>query len=321
MQNGMKIACEPDPEVRSRILLVEDDVYVAKFIHKRLIVEGFEVEVLSDGAEALEAIRSKELPDLIITDLRMPKMDGFELLEQIRKIDKASSVPVVILSGTATVEERVECLDRGARDYLCKPIDGSELAARVRVHLRNSDELRRLRKEARFDPLTGCLNRRGTTEALQREIDRADRAHSPLTLMLIDADKFKDINDGFGHAAGDVVLIELANTLKECLRLTDVVGRLGGDEFIIALPSVDEPLATEIKNRLRERVAQNTVPGTDHAVSISIGLVVDSTGQYNLEELFAKADQAMYADKNRRRRILTSIVAVAPEIAVQESTP
>jgi len=305
----MKITPAPEEEQRAKILLVEDDVFVAKFIHKRLVIEGFDVEVLSDGAEALQRLRAGVLPDLIITDLKMPNLDGYQLLEAIREMEAASAIPILVLSGTATVEERVTCFDRGARDYLCKPIDGSELAARVHVHLRNTEELRRLRKEARFDPLTGCLNRRGTIEALQRELDRSRRAGSALTVMLIDADRFKEINDSFGHAAGDVVLIELANTLKECLRLTDVVGRLGGDEFIIALPSVDEPLATEIKNRLRDRVTQNTVPGQDHRVSISIGMVVDNH-TFNLEQLFSKADEAMYADKKRRRRPLTSLIAV-----------
>ncbi|MBL4634391.1 MAG: diguanylate cyclase [Kofleriaceae bacterium] len=302
---------------RSRILLVEDNVYVAKYIRKRLIIEGFEVIEARSGAEALQSIRSGVLPDLIITDLAMPKMNGLQLMNAVRSIEEAKSIPVLVLSGTATVEQRVECLDHGASDYLCKPIDGSELAARVRVHLRNTEELRRLRREARFDPLTGVLNRRGAIEALQRECDRARRSGGALTILLIDADKFKGVNDTYGHAAGDQVLVELAGALKECLRITDIVGRIGGDEFIIALPNVQQPLAASIKKRLRKRVAANIVPGSEsQTVSISIGLVVDDEGQIGLEQLFDMADKAMYLDKGRGQRKLKAVSEQA--VAAQE---
>ncbi len=320
MTLGLKIVALPSTDVRSRILLVEDNAYVAKYIRKRLTVEGFEVIEMSCAEDALEVLESGTLPDLIITDLSMPDMDGLQLLERANSIERSSSIPVLILSGTATIEQRVECLDRGASDYLCKPIDGSELAARVRVHLRNTEELRRLRKEARFDPLTGVLNRRGAIEALQRECDRARRAEAPLSILLIDADKFKVINDTYGHAAGDYVLKEIAMTLKDCLRVTDVVGRLGGDEFIIALPNVGDALALEIKNRLRKQVGANRVPGCEHQkVSISIGLVVDPDGSLSLDQLFEMADRAMYADKHRGRRPLKAVSTRAVGAVALES--
>ncbi|MCP4447670.1 MAG: diguanylate cyclase [Myxococcales bacterium] len=323
MFNGSTLASAPQTNARPTVLLVEDDPYVAKFIRKRLILEGFAVVECSDGKEALVSLRTEPLPDLILSDLRMPQLDGFALLETIRDMEQASHLPIIILSGAGTVEERVNCLERGAADYLCKPIDGVELAARVRMHLRNTAELRRLRKEARFDPLTRCLNRRGAVEALQREIDRCHRAETPMSVMLIDADRFKHINDTYGHAAGDVVLLEIANTLKECLRMTDVVGRLGGDEFVIALPGVGDPLATQIKTRLRERIAKNIVPGSEHPVSISIGLVVDTEAEFSLAQLFEHADAAMYRDKRNRRNTLTvlKVVEPEPEEAAQESLP
>ena len=318
MSDGNQLASATATNVRPSILLVEDDPYVAKFIRKRLTLEGFAVTETSNGEEALEALRTGPLPDLILSDLRMPEVDGFGLLDAIRALEHANHLPILILSGSGTVAERVNCLERGAADYLCKPIDGAELAARVRMHLRNTAELRQLRKEARFDTLTGCLNRRGTIEALQREIDRCHRSATPMSVMLIDADRFKDINDTYGHAAGDVVLIEIANTLKECLRMTDVVGRLGGDEFVIALPGVGEPLATQIKHRLRERVAKNIVPGSEHPVSISIGLVVDDQAQYSLPQLFERSDAAMYADKRRRRHTIPILKVVGTDEPIQE---
>ena len=319
MHNGTEVAQVSSPKRRQRILLVEDDPYVAKFIGKRLTVEGFSITHHDNGEAALQELRSGTLPDLIISDLCMPELDGRALLDAISKIEHARHLPVLILSGAGTVEDRVDCLNRGAVDYLSKPIDGSELAARVRVHLRNTEELRRLRKEARFDPLTGCLNRRGTIEALQREIDRCHRAGSPLSVMLIDADNFKYINDTYGHAAGDVVLVELAAALKECLRMTDVVGRLGGDEFVVALPGVGEPLALKIRQRLRDRVAKNRVPTSQQSVHISIGLVVDEVGGYSLHQLFELSDAAMYADKRKRRSSLTLLKALETEEVVQES--
>lgn len=319
MYQGSAIEIISENQSRQSILLVEDDVYVAKYIRKRLVLEGFDVTQVSNGVEALETLSGAVLPDLIISDLRMPKLDGMELLERLRKLDRTATMPIIILSGSATVQDRIASLDRGASDYLSKPIDGAELAARVRVHLRHTSELRRLRREARFDPLTGTLNRRGALEAIQRASDRCRRASEPLTIMLIDADKFKDINDTFGHNAGDVVLIEIAEALRECLRLTDVVGRMGGDEFVIALPGVDEALATQIKGRLSKRVSENMIPGSSISVEISIGRITDSRAQYSLAQLFDMADRAMYADKASRRRTLRSVTAVIP--AVDEPAP
>ncbi len=292
---------KPEPDDAPRILIVEDDGRVARYLQKSLQRAGYVIQVRTTGSDAMASLNKQPLPNLILSDLVMPGMSGMELLQRVRESPATSHLPFVLLSGSDAPVARVESLEAGANDYISKPIEPAELVARVRLHLRHSGELRRLREEARVDELTGISNRRGVTEALSRELHRVSRDGTPIAVLLADVDKFKLINDTYGHLVGDRVLCCIADTLSACVRTTDVVGRLGGDEFVLILPGVDTALARTIGQRAREAIAALVVPGTKQNLATSIGIVVDREHTASPMELLDRADYQMYRDKQRRR--------------------
>ncbi|HUH04302.1 MAG TPA: diguanylate cyclase [Kofleriaceae bacterium] len=284
-------------------LLVDDDVELRAFAAASLRAAGWQVIEAGDGLAAL-AVIDRQTPDLIISDLHMPRVDGRELLGAARARAELAHVPFVLLSGDADTAMRIALLDQGASDVLSKPIDAAELCARARAQLRTTRTVRRLQTQSELDELTGVLNRRGLMRALEREINRCQRSAQPLAVLLVDVDRFKAINDTFGHLTGDHVLAALAQTLAEAVRACDLVGRLGGDEFLVVLPDADETAACEIAERLRRHAGALRVPGTEQVIGISIGAVVESSGAPTIAAFIEAADQAMYRDKTRPLRTL-----------------
>jgi diguanylate cyclase (GGDEF)-like protein len=287
-------------------LLVDDDLELRCFAAASLRAAGWVVTEASDGFAALAAI-DRQTPDLIISDLFMPRVDGRELLGAARARAELDHVPFVLLSGETDTAMRVMLLDEGASDVLAKPIDAAELCARARAQLRTTRTVRRLQTQSELDELTGVLNRRGLTRGLEREILRCERAGQPLAVLLVDVDEFKSINDTFGHLTGDCVLATLGQVLGEAVRGCDLVGRLGGDEFLVVLPGADEARARDISERLRARVAELRIPGSDRTIGISIGAVVETSGAPTVAAFIEAADRAMYRDKSRPLRVASGI--------------
>jgi diguanylate cyclase (GGDEF)-like protein len=259
----------------------------------------------SNPEQALHAINA-ELPDLIILDVVMPGLDGFELCRRVRTHPALQFTPIIFVTRKGDLEQRVRGLEVGGNDYIAKPFEPQELVARVRSHLQR---LAALRDMAIRDGLTRCYNHKYFKMRLEQEIARARRYKVQLALGLLDIDHFKHVNDAYGHPAGDAALVHLANLIALSVRSTDVVARYGGEEFGILLVQAGAAEASIITNRIRERIGQNhfAVPSAAAVgdllqvpVTVSIG-VAQFEGADSLQTLIERADRALYEAKNNGR--------------------
>ena len=275
----------------TRILVVDDDQGSRLSLSALLADEGYEVETARNGHDALNCVRDRDI-DLVVSDVQMPGLDGFSMVRSLRRISKFRDLPVILVSGRANPDRRTTGLHLGADDFMAKPLDFDELLARIQIQLRHAERNGELRQEALRDELTGTLNRRGILEVLGAELKEAKRQDSFTSVLMIDLNDFKRINDTRGHAAGDEVLRNVAEAIRSTIRARDQLGRLGGDEFLVVLTRTGAEEAALLVERLRK---------CSDAVSLAIG---SATGQGAdlADVLIRRADEAMYADKRGRRR-------------------
>lgn len=303
---------EPREPALSRILVIDDDPFSARLIDTCLRAAGFVSASCSEPEQAL-AIIEAELPDLIILDVVMPGVDGFELCRRIRKHPALAFTPVIFVTRRGDVDQRVQGLEVGGNDYIAKPFDPQELVARVRSHLQR---LAALQDMAVRDGLTRCFNHKYFKLRVEQEIQRARRYKTPFSVALADVDHFKAVNDTWGHPAGDAALVHLAHLIGAGVRSSDVVARYGGEEFGALLIEASAKEARIVTGRLVERIAAQPLqlpeppdggPGPRVPVTVSVGVaqfVPDDT----LESLIRRADAALYAAKEAGR----NQVQVAP---------
>lgn len=291
--------------VLSKILVVDDDPFSANLIDGCLRSAGFMSFYSCEPHAALKLI-FEELPDLIILDVVMPGLDGFDLCRQVREHPALQFTPVIFVTRKGDLEQRVRGLAVGGNDYIAKPFEPQELVARVRAHLQRLAELRDM---ATRDGLTRCYNHKYFKARSEQEVARAHRHKLELALAMLDIDHFKSINDNHGHPAGDSVLVHLSNLMLASVRSTDVVARYGGEEFGIIFIQAGIPEAEIITNRLRERIASHrfAFPGPSDAneivrvpVTVSIGVASLAAGD-SMQQLIRKADEALYAAKQAGR--------------------
>jgi two-component system, cell cycle response regulator len=294
-------------EQAHRILVAEDSALLRRMLGDVLRANGWHVLEAVDGPSALTLAREQD-PSVLLMAREMEGLDGMAVLDALRADPRTADVPVVFVTGHTDARDLAEGLDRGAHDYVRKPVDPVELIARIRTALRLRslhDELARrnaeLEKLARTDVLTGLANRRHADDVLRATIASARRHERALSAVLIDIDRFKSVNDAHGHAAGDAVLREIAVRLCAGLREEDLAARWGGEEFLLLLPdSADAGIVCE---RLRAAVAAR--PVNVHGVlqlhvSASFGWAAWS-GEETGEALVARADGALYAAKDAGR--------------------
>jgi diguanylate cyclase (GGDEF)-like protein len=249
----------------------------------------------------------RENPDLILLDVDMPDMTGFEVCRQLKKDAATCCTPVIFLSGSGGIEDRVKGLDLGAIDFVTKPFDAFELRARVRAALRTKHLQDLLRKYALIDPLTELPNRRALDERLQQEWSRLLRHGGHLSVIMADIDHFKDVNDQFGHAVGDDVLRQVARLLADGCRESDMPARYGGEEFMVVAPQIAAQAAMDFAERLRVSICSKPLDahGTTVPVMVSFG-VADNEGMSTPEELTQAADHALYRAKAAGRNCVRS---------------
>ena len=263
-----------------------------------------------NGAEGYHMLVNNPV-DLILCDVVMPDMDGFKFLSLKGAGPDFIDIPVIMLTGKESVDDKVKGLEAGASDYLTKPFHPEELLARVKVHVKLRQLQRKLREQndhlekiSRTDPLTQLVNRRYFMERFAIEYSRMQRYGTPLSYVMIDVDHFKEINDDYGHLAGDRILQRIAEVMNETVRSHDLVGRYGGEEFAILLPQCDAEDAARVAERCREKVAAVQVPHLDAFISatISVGVVtLPRSDVRDIDGAIQRADNALYDAKTAGR--------------------
>jgi len=282
-----------------KILIAEDDTTSRLLLAATLKKLGHEVVAAANGEEAREAIGREHVP-LLISDWMMPDVDGLELCRLIRSEHSLQYTYIILLSARSGKTNYLGAMDAGADDFITKPFDEDQLAARLRVAERILDLHETLRVQAMHDRLTGLWNRAAIVDSLHQELDRTARERTPVSVILADLDHFKQINDTYGHLAGDAVLREAAQRMRAALRSYDHIGRYGGEEFLIVLPGCLAVSAMVVAERVRERIAATaiTIPGDSIAVTSSLGVSASSGGQVMAADaLIAAADTALYQAK------------------------
>ena len=292
-----------------KILIADDDVTSRRVLTGVLKKYGHEVVATVDGAEAWEVMQRPDAPRLAILDWMMPGFAGVDVCRRIRALQSDQPPYIIILTSRDEKSDIVAGLEAGADDYVAKPFDAGELRARVDVGRRLVElqaslmEARdALAYEAMHDPLTGVLNRRAFAEALSRQLSAERRHHDGLTIGIGDVDRFKKVNDTHGHQVGDEVLCGLVRLMQSNLRGHDVLGRYGGDEFVLLTEHAAESDAVISYERVRAAVADNPIPTRAGNVSITISFGVEIWRADETEdELFAAADTALYRAKSAGR--------------------
>jgi len=289
-----------------KVLIAEDDLVSSRLLETYLDKWGYDVLATGDGNEAWEAIQDPEAPNLVISDWMMPNMDGLALCRKIRQMKRSGYVYFIILTTKVRKEDLIEGLEAGADDFLTKPFNKDELRYRVKIGERIIELERRILNLAYLDPLTGVLNRRALMERIEGEINRAVRGSAPLSLIFTDIDHFKQINDGYGHQAGDLVLRHFTEQLSGAARSYDFVGRYGGEEFMVCLSGANDHQAKLVAERMRKRVEEMTIMLTKNTQSIritaSFGVAsYELESEESVDSLIGRADEAMYRAKREGR--------------------
>ena len=262
--------------------------------------ERITIHWASDGQTGLDRAASLR-PDLILLDVEMPGADGFEICRKLRADSSTASIPIIFLTARATVEEMVRGLELGAIDYVIKPFRPMELLSRVRAAMRTSHLIRLLEEKALIDPLTGLGNRAMFNDRLAAELSLRIRSRDPLSCILLDVDRFKAVNDTYGHPFGDHVLKMVGEALMDICRLEDIACRYGGEEFVVLTPRTSVGHAGLLAERMRVAIAKIPFahPGGSVAVTCSFG-VAEADGLYD-RLMVDRADQALYQSKEHGR--------------------
>jgi diguanylate cyclase (GGDEF)-like protein len=294
-----------------KILIAEDDRLSRRMLEAILTESGYEVQLAYDGREALRMLQSPDAPQLAILDWMMPVLDGIQVCREVRKGGQQPYTYILILTSRDHKKDIIEGLDAGADDYLVKPFDAHELRARLRAGCRILDLQNQLiaarealREQATHDMLTGLLNRGTILELLRRELSRGERDGTGMGVVLADLDHFKSINDTHGHLAGDGVLRETARRMRGALRAHDLIGRYGGEEFLLLLPGCDLATATALADRLRKCVAASPVILAEGPVPVTMSLGVAASDEPQMAEaetMLRVADTALYRAKRAGR--------------------
>jgi len=294
-----------------KILVAEDDLVTGRMLQTYLVKWGYEVQIVTDGLQAWRILQQENAPRLALLDWMMPEMDGMSICREVRRLNVQPYIYLILLTARRYQEDVVAGLEAGADEYLTKPFDPYELRARLRsgariVELQDSliQAREELRDQAMHDALTHLLNRRAIMEILAAELSRAAREQKPLTLMMVDIDHFKSVNDNFGHPAGDGVLSEVSRRLKASIRGYDNVGRFGGEEFLVVAPGCNVASGLTQAERLREVVSSQPITVKDISINVTVSVGVATSHELNaqnMEALLSAADKALYRAKEKGR--------------------
>ena len=291
---------------QARILIVDDEKINLQVL-SNLLRDDYTLILARNGEQALERIFSGAHPDLILLDVVMPGMSGYEVLKNLKENESSRQIPVIFVTALDTPEKEEKGLALGAVDYIRKPFSAPIVQMRVRNHIRLVQQTHLLEKLASLDALTGIPNRREFERLFQQEFARAQRNRTELSLGMADVDHFKQYNDHYGHSLGDIALKRIAEALENSLlRPADRVIRYGGEEFTLLLPETDSASAIMVAERVREAVRALAIPHqaspTGSYVTVSIGITTIRPGKEDSpEELLQEADTRLYLAKSQGR--------------------
>jgi diguanylate cyclase (GGDEF)-like protein len=297
------------------ILIVDDITQNIGLLVDILESVGYSTTFAKNGKQALERVELAN-PDLILLDLMMPEMDGIEVCKILKSDPQYSHIPIIFLTASSEDSHLIEAFEKGAVDYVTKPFKIPELLARVKTHLdlkRTQDELKKayaeMEKLATTDPLTNINNRRSILACGEQEFERYQRYKCQFSVIILDIDHFKKVNDNYGHDVGDKVLVKVAHLLQKSIRIVDQIGRFGGEEFLIILPKSSLKDAILVAERLRKSVEQLSFNTSDPSFKVTISLGVDScqATDENIDQIIKRADQALFVAKDNGRNQVYSL--------------
>ena len=297
------------------VMVVEDDAGIRALYRAVLRTSGHEVVEVERGDEALMEARACK-PDVVVLDLGLPGLDGLGVLAQLKADPQLRGVPVIVSTAWDDTETVTQALGAGAHDYVKKPFVPDELAARVDAAVRVKSERDALTQDASMDPLTGLPNRRSLTAELEREHALARRGRPTFSVLLLDVDHFKSVNDERGHAAGDQVLQELAGRLRRRARTSDLVGRWGGEEFLVVAPDTGTDGARILGEGLRTAVSAAPIVLGSGPLRVTASVGAASWERETVDEVLGRADQALYEAKASGRDQVVVAPGLTPAVRV-----
>lgn len=292
-------------------MIAEDDPVSKRLLEATLEKWGNEVLSFDNGEDAWDQLQSPDPPRLVILDWMMPRLDGIEICKRIRKQFLEEYIYIILLTAKGKKGDMVDGLEAGADDYITKPFNMQELKVRLRAGRRILElqealiaAREQMRDRATHDPLTGLLNRAAASDTLNSELQRAIREDSPMSVVMGDIDHFKQINDSFGHLAGDSVLREVARRMSTSIRPYDTVSRYGGEEFLLIIPGCSRKQAKSLAERIRERIREKPFDTPEGMIPVTISFGVADTTMDSCtypEALLRAADAALYRAKEKGR--------------------
>lgn len=301
---------------KANVLVVEDDAIQAEATRQILEKAGYDVVCVKDGFSAIKQVKINK-PDIILLDVVLPGLDGYEICRWLKLEEATKGIPVIMLTVKKELSDKISGLRIGADDYLPKPYNELELNARIYASLRTKalqDELKskntqleellaRVEYMAITDVLTGLYNRRRLHLVLAKEFERSKRYASPFAMILMDLDHFKNINDTYGHLAGDMVLQDVAKIILKNIREIDTAARYGGEEFTVLLPNTKKEDAVHLAERIRRSIERHKFPDMQNiAITVSIGISGVPDEDIDTEDkLIRCADIALYKSKQDGR--------------------
>ncbi|HWL85480.1 MAG TPA: diguanylate cyclase [Polyangiaceae bacterium] len=296
------------------VLVVDDDEAARWLVVRALARSGIQTFEASDGREAVEHVLARpELIDAIVLDVMMPGLTGFDVIRHVKRIPAAATIPVILVTASATGDDDIiRGVEYGAIDYIMKPVSTAVLTAKVRAACERSRAERRLRYDLRFaelhamiDPLTGLFNRRHFETRLREASAYAKRHDQPFSIVMLDLDHFKSVNDTYGHETGDHVLAQFASAVRAVLRGEDLAFRYGGEEFVLLLHACDAERAADVAERLQKMLRNRPYlfrDGASRPITFSAGVAAALPAEgYGCAELISRADAALYRAKSAGR--------------------